>query len=169
MASRELCNVRKPTLQAASSSISVGEGVKECISAVGQEHKGFEGLLQGGDDSGDKTVRLEGLTISMTCFAKIAVGSDKETKSYELKMTSDSDTVGAPLLEWHPKPNEGPINLLKMTRETTPAAIPQNTLANALCDVMHHVKRKMTGVGVQETKENKKAKKSSPHRAAGSK
>uniref|UniRef100_A0A452XIV2 Uncharacterized protein n=1 Tax=Aegilops tauschii subsp. strangulata TaxID=200361 RepID=A0A452XIV2_AEGTS len=124
----------------------------------------------------------------------------QETKSYELKMTSDSDTVGAPLLEWHPKPNEvtppphptkkrttfslmslrasmisyggafqGPINLLKMTRETTPAAIPQNTLANALCDVMHHVKRKMTGVGVQETKENKKAKKSSPHRAAGSK
>ncbi|EMS54138.1 hypothetical protein TRIUR3_34716 [Triticum urartu] len=135
---------------------------------MGREHKDFEGLLlQGGNDSGEKTVRLEGLTISMTCLAKIAVGSDKEPRRYELKMTSDM--IGGPILEWYPNPMEGAINIVNTTGETTPAAVPQRTLANALYDAMQRVKRKTTEVGVEEPKEIKKAKTSNPQRAAGSK
>ncbi|KAE8793686.1 hypothetical protein D1007_31721 [Hordeum vulgare] len=147
MDNTELANVAKPaddcepTLQAASSSISVARGMKECISAIGQEHKALDRLImEVRNDSGDKNVRLDGLQISMTCIAKIAVPSAKGTTTYGLKMTRSM--VGGLSLEWHPNPKQGPINLDKAAGETTSAATPQKTLAKALSDVMHMLRGK---------------------------
>ncbi|KAI5021364.1 hypothetical protein ZWY2020_055209 [Hordeum vulgare] len=137
----ELANVAKPadepTLEAASSSISVARGMKDCISAIGQELKALDRLImEAGNDSGDKNVRLDGLQISMTCIAKIAKGNT----TCDLKITRSM--VGGLSLEWHPNKKQGPINLDKAAGETTPAATPQKTLAKALSEVMRMLRGK---------------------------